>query len=91
MCTINYKCDLCNSSKVKLWREYGVFETKLYCFQCVEKIKRKENSNWKFENKNYIIDWFVPAVISKNGTEFESIHNYDLSNWLKLEPKFEQI
>lgn len=86
MCTINYKCDLCNSFEVKLWREYGVFETKLYCFTCIEKIKRKENPNWKFENKNYIIDWFVPAVLSKNGLEFESIHNYDLINWIKLEP-----
>ncbi len=93
MRAIHYKCSFCDSTEVKLWREYGIFETKLYCFECIQKLKQKENSNWKFDfyenNKSYIIDWFVPAVISKNGFEFESIHNYDLNNWVKLEPEFE--
>lgn len=79
---IEYKCDFCNSVNVKLWREYGVFETKLYCLKCLEKIQKKIRIN-----RSYIIDWFVPAIISKNGFEFDSIHNYDLSNWIKLEPK----
>lgn len=91
MTQIHYKCSFCNSTEVKLWREYGIFEIKLYCFECIQKLKQKENLNWKFDfyenNKSYIIDWFVPAVISENELDFNSIHDLKLCNWLKLEPK----
>ncbi len=64
----DYKCDDCDISGVKLWREYQTIasQTKLLCAHCAEKDQQKNHEpGWKSpfsSGRGDQIGWLIPAV-----------------------------
>jgi hypothetical protein len=61
--TIEYKCDDCGATGVKLWREYQTFldHQTLRCIDCAQK-DQKEEVEPLVRGRGDQIGWLVPAV-----------------------------
>lgn len=80
--SVDYVCDSCGASGVKLWREYQTFadQTDLLCARCAGKAEGKDVSSIDADGRRESdvvegtrtdqIGWMVPAITTVEGDTF---------------------